>query len=55
MKEKCSGIPQKLLGRWNKMKISLIDLAFLSEKRKDVLLLLEEGPKTGDEIKTAST
>ncbi|RXA18253.1 winged helix-turn-helix domain-containing protein [Methanosarcina sp. MSH10X1] len=35
------------------MKISLIDLAFLSEKRKDVLLLLEEGPKTGDEIKTA--
>jgi predicted transcriptional regulator len=35
------------------MKISLIDLAFLSEKRKDVLLLLVEGPKTGDEIKTA--
>jgi len=35
------------------MKISLIDLAFLSEKRKDLLLLLEEGPKTGDEIKTA--
>jgi predicted transcriptional regulator len=35
------------------MKTSLIDLAFLSEKRKDVLLLLEEGPKTGDEIKTA--
>ncbi|HET8689052.1 MAG TPA: winged helix-turn-helix domain-containing protein [Methanosarcina sp.] len=35
------------------MKISLIDLAFLSEKRKDVLLLLEEGPKTGDDIKTA--
>jgi predicted transcriptional regulator len=35
------------------MKVSLIDLAFLSEKRKDVLLLLEEGPKTGDEIKTA--
>lgn len=35
------------------MKISLIDLAFLSEKRKDVLLLLEEGPKTGDEIKIA--
>ncbi|MCQ1536995.1 winged helix-turn-helix domain-containing protein [Methanosarcina sp. KYL-1] len=35
------------------MKISLIDLAFLSEKRTNVLLLLEEGPKTGDEIKTA--
>jgi len=35
------------------MRTSLIDLAFLSEKRKDVLLLLEEGPKTGDEIKTA--
>jgi len=35
------------------MKTPLIDLAFLSEKRKDVLLLLEEGPKTGDEIKTA--
>jgi predicted transcriptional regulator len=35
------------------MKTSLIDLAFLSEKRKDVLLLLEEGPKTGDDIKTA--
>lgn len=35
------------------MKTSLIDLAFLSEKRKDVLLLLEEGPKNGDEIKTA--
>ena len=35
------------------MKKSLIDLAFLSEKRKDVLLLLEEGPKSGDDIKTA--
>ena len=35
------------------MNKSLIDLAFLSEKRKDVLLLLEEGPKTGDDIKTA--
>jgi len=35
------------------MKKSLIDLAFLSEKRKDVLLLLEEGPKTGEDIKTA--
>lgn len=35
------------------MKVSLIDLVFLSEKRKDVLLLLEEGPKTRDEIKTA--
>lgn len=35
------------------MKISLIDLAFLSEKRTNVLLLLEEGPKTSDEIKTA--
>ena len=35
------------------MKVSLIDLALLSEKRKDVLLLLEEGSKTGDEIKTA--
>ena len=35
------------------MKTSLIDLAFLSEKRKDVLLLLEEGPKAGEDIKTA--
>ncbi len=35
------------------MKVSLIDLAFLSEKRTNVLLLLEEGPKTSDEIKTA--
>jgi len=35
------------------MKKSLIDLAFISEKRKDVLLLLEEGPKSGDDIKTA--
>ncbi len=33
------------------MKISLIDLAFLSEKRTNVLRLLEEGPKTSDEIK----
>jgi predicted transcriptional regulator len=33
------------------MKISLIDLAFLSEKRTNVLRLLEDGPKTSDEIK----
>lgn len=33
------------------MKTSLLDLAFLSEKRTNLLLLLEEGPKTADEIK----
>lgn len=36
-----------------KMKSSIIDLAFLSEKRTNVLLLLMEGPKSSDEIKTA--
>lgn len=34
-----------------KMKVSLIDLVFLSEKRTDVLLLLADGPKSSDEIK----
>lgn len=33
------------------MNTSLLDLAFLSEKRTNLLLLLEEGPKTADEIK----
>lgn len=35
------------------MKTSIIDLAFLSEKRTNVLLLLTEEPRTSDEIKTA--
>lgn len=35
------------------MKSSIIDLAFLSEKRTNVLLFLTEEPRTSDEIKTA--
>lgn len=33
------------------MKFSLIDTIFLSEKRKNLLLLLLEGPQTSDDIK----
>jgi predicted transcriptional regulator len=34
------------------MNIQLLELIFLSEKRKDLLLFLREGPKTIEEIKT---
>jgi predicted transcriptional regulator len=34
------------------MNIQLLELIFLSEKRKDILLFLREGPKTITEIKT---
>ena len=33
------------------MNIQLLELIFLSEKRKDLLLFLKEGPKTIEEIK----
>jgi len=35
------------------METSFLDLIFLSEKRKNILLLLNEGPKSIEEIKTS--
>ncbi len=35
------------------MELQLIDIIFFSDKRKNLLLLLKEGPKTIEEIKTA--